>query len=206
MRPMDRVRIVGGLLWVAAGVLFQVLWWRSARPGGVTVVLGVAVVLLAVAVLAGAGRVVPVLSRVVAVALGLDLGGAVADRFGAFGPPGADGVSWGGWGSFVAYTSTLLPGTGRGLVVAAATAATAVEIVLGVLLVIGWQRRWVGKATAGLLLVYLVSMANGPGVDAVATYAVPTLVGGALLVSGCPARRRRPATPPPGVVVAAEAA
>ena len=129
------------------------------------------------------------LLSVVAVALRKDLGGAVADRFGFWGPPGAPGVSWGSWSGFVRYTAQLLPGVGRDLVVGAAVAATVTEVTLGLLLLSGWQRRWVGKATAGLLTVYVVTMALTVGLDALATFAVPVLVGGALLVSTCPARR-----------------
>lgn len=187
---MDRARRAGGLLWVAAGLVFQLLWWRrSVVPGPVTVVLCALVVALALLVLTRRRRAVLVLGRVVAVALALDLAGAVADRFGAFGPPGKPGVFWGSWEAFVAYTARLLPVASPRLVALAAVAATATEVVLAVLLVSGWQRRWVGKATAGLLLVYLVAMAWGLGGAAVAAYGVPLLVGGALLVSTCPAGR-----------------
>jgi hypothetical protein len=191
MAFMDRVRRTGGLLWVAVGLLFQLVWFlgRSVLPGPVTLLLCAVVTALAVTVLSRSSRSVWIAGWTVAVLLGLDLFGAVADRFGAWGPPGAPGVSWGSWGAFVDYTARLLPGVGRDVVVAGSVAATVTEVVLGALLVCGWQRRWVGKATAGLFAVYVVTMSIGLGLDAVATFGLPVLVGGALLVSSSSVHR-----------------
>lgn len=47
----------------------------------------------------------------------------------------------------------------------------------------------VRQGTAGLLVIYLVAMTASLGLDAVADYAVPILVGGALLLSSVPTRR-----------------
>lgn len=190
MAFMDGARRIGGLIWVGLALGFQLVWFlaRSVVPGPVTLLLcGLVLVLaLTTVVRSPAGRWLA--GWAVAVLLGVELGGAVADRFGAWGPPGAPGVFWGSWPDFVGYTAQLVPGVPRNVVVAAAVAATAAEITLGVLLLSGWQRRWVAKATAGLLTVYLVAMTLTVGLDAVATFGVPFLVGGALLVSTCPAR------------------
>lgn len=190
MVGMDEVRRRGGLLWVGFGLVFQVLSFRhtGVLPGLATLLLCGVVVLLAVLTLTRSGRTTWLVGWAAAVLIGLDFGGAVADRLGALGPPGSGGVSWGGWGPFVTYTARLLPAADRGLVTVAAAAATVVEVTLAVLLLTGWQRRWVGKAAAGLLLVYLVSMAWALGLDAAAAYGLPVLIGGALLVSSCPAR------------------
>jgi hypothetical protein len=202
MPSMDRARRIGGLVWVALGLGFQLVWFlgRSVVPGPVTLLLGALVVLLAVVTVAGSAGGRWLAGWAVAVLVAVEFGGAVADRFGAWGPPGAPGVFWGSWPAFVGYTARLLPGAGHDVVVVAAAAATAAEVALGVLLLSGWQRRWVGKATAGLLVVYLVAMSLTVGADAVATFGVPVLVGGALLVSTCPARR--PAGRRPGHVLA----
>lgn len=192
MEYMARARRVGGLVWVGGGVVFQLLWAvsRGVVPGTVTLVISAAVVALAVLLLMGAGpTVVRVGGWAMATVLAVDFAGAVADRFGAFGAPGAPGVSWGSWPMFVDYTQVMLDGAPRPVAGAAALAATTVEVLLTVALMSGFQRRWTGKATAGLLVVYLVAMALTIGLDEVATYAVPVLVGGALLVSVCPARR-----------------
>lgn len=197
MKDMDGARRVGGLLWVAVGLGFQVVWFILGRgtPGVVTLLLVAVVSALALVMLGRGDRWTWFVGWMAAVLLGLDFAGAVADRLGLFGPPGAPGVSWGTWSAFVADTARLLPGLDRSLVETAAVTATAVEVGLGVLLLSGWQRRWVGKATAGLLLVYLVATARALGLDAVAVYGLPILVGGALLISSSPARP--PARPRP---------
>lgn len=159
-------------------------------PGVVTLGLLGATTLLAVACLVGSPGLVWVAGWVEAIVLALDFGGAVADRFGAFGPPGAPGVSWGSWAGFTDYTGMLLPPALHALAPVAALAATVIEVGLVVGLLLGRQRRWVGKAAAGLLTIYLVTMAFSLGGDAVARYAVPVLIGGALLVSTCPRTRR----------------
>jgi len=92
-------------------------------------------------------------------------------------------------GDFVAYTGELLPWAPHGLVVAAAVSATVTEAVLAIWLASGWAYRWAGKAAAGLLTVYLVVMGFTVGLADVATYAVPLLVGGALLTSVRPVDR-----------------
>ena len=195
MEWMDRARRVGGLMWVAVGVLFSAGWaWAGGvLPGWVTVVLVVVAVVLAGLVVARrlvSERVLAIAGRVVAVLLAADFAGAVADRFGVFGPPGAPGVSWGNWAVFVDYTRLLLLDAPRPLAVLAAAAATATEVTLAVLLVSGWQRRWVGKGAAGLLTFYLVAMAWSVGWGEVARYALPIEIGAALLVTACPPLRR----------------
>jgi hypothetical protein len=195
MRRMDRARRIGGLVWVLGGALFQVVLAlaRGVVPGAVTLATAVIVLGLAGCTLAGAGtRVLRAATTVTGVTLGLNLLGAVADRFGAFGPPGGPGVSWGSWPAFVDYTGLLLPGLPPAFVLLAAVGASAAETVLGVGLIAGVARRWVGKATAGLLVVYVVAMAWSLGLSSLAVYAVPVLVGGALLVSAGPERRPAP--------------
>lgn len=192
MERMDRARRVGGLMWVGTGLVFGAVWamWGGVAPGVITAVLVAAAVALAAVVVVGPSPGWAAVSgRVVAVLLAADFAGAVADRFGAFGAPGAAGVSWGSWASFVAYTRLLLHGVAEPVAVVAAVGATAVEVALAVLLVTGWQRRWVGKAAAGLLTVYLLAMATSVGWSEVARYALPVEIGGALLVTVCPPLR-----------------
>lgn len=189
MHWMDGPRRFGGLLWVAAGAVFQLVMLGQVRPGVITLILIAATVLLAVAVIAARGRptrTVWALGWLAAVLLALDFAGAVADRFGLF---GTEGVSWGTWDAFVAYTARLLPFVPDSLVEAAAVSATAGEVVLAVWLLSGWQRRWAGKAAAGLLTVYLVAMGLAVGLTEVARFALPLQIGGALLVSAVPSRR-----------------
>lgn len=202
MEWMDRARRVGGLLWVGAGLLFGAVWASvgHAMPGVITLVLVAAGAGLATVLLVRASpRWVALAGRAMAILLAADFAGAVADRFGLFGPTGADGVSWGSWASFVAYTRVLLHGVPEPVAVVAAVSATAAEIALAILLLTGWQRRWVGKAAAGLLTCYLLAMATSVGWAEVARYAVPVLIGAALLVTVCPPLRR--VSPPPGLSI-----
>jgi len=141
-----------------------------------------------------------------AVLFAADFAGAVADRFGGFGPPGASGVSWGDWETFTRYTAVLLHHPWAPLVTLAAIGATAIEVALALLLPSGWQRRWVGKAAAGLCLLYTVTMGASDARPDVAGYAMPVLVGGALLLSATPARWRTPAAQPVDAVSAARLA
>ncbi len=191
MTDTTRDRHLAGLLVTGAGLAFQVVWLagHGVLPRPVTLALIGSIGLLGGVVLLRARTWTWVVGRLTSVLLGLDFAGAVADRFGAFGGPGRPGVSWGSWTAFVDYTARLLPAFDRWVVVLAATAATALEVTLAGLLLCGWQRRWVGSVAAALLTVYLVAMGLALGADSVARFAMPVLVGGALLVASTPASR-----------------
>ena len=152
MERLDGARRIGGLAWVGAGLLFGMGWaLAGVVPGVITLVVAVAVVGLAAVVLArpAGGRGAQASwwgGWVVAVLLAADFAGAVADRFGVFGRPGAPGVSWGSWSAFVDYTRTLLHQPPEAVAVVSAAGATAAEVALAVVLLTGWQRRWAGKA------------------------------------------------------------
>jgi uncharacterized membrane protein YphA (DoxX/SURF4 family) len=153
--------------------------------------IGDIVVLSVLAAVAPLGCAAIVAGWVTACVLAVDLAGAVLDRFGVLGGPGSPGVSWGSWPEFSGYTATLLHHPGSTITTLAGWAATCTEVTLAVLLVSGWQRRWVAKATAGLFVVYTIALAfSSQRVDLV-TYAMPVLVGGALVLSATPVRRRR---------------
>jgi hypothetical protein len=192
---MDSARRIGGLAWVAVGLLFGAGWAAAGTvPGAITLTFVVAVLVLAAAVTSertsgGRPLVTWVAGWVVAVLFAADFAGAVADRFGVFGPPGAAGVSWGSWPAFVDYTRVLLHGVPEPVASTAAVGATGAEVVLVAVLLAGLQRRWVGKAVAALLTVYLVAMASSVGWSDVARYALPVVIGGALLLSVCPSTR-----------------
>lgn len=197
---MDRVRRAAGYVWVALGVGLELIaLGRGTVLGPVTSVLVAAMVGLAAvtALRSRLPRLAWATGWVAAVLLGLDFAGAVADRFGLLGGTGAPGVSWGSWSAFVRYTADLLPGATAYAAPGAAVLATLVEIGLAGWLLSGGRRRWAGKAAAGLLAVYAVAMATGLGWLSVAQFAVPVLLGGALLISASPAGRpARPVAPP----------
>lgn len=190
MEWMDGARRVGGAVWVVVGLVLMLGWQATGPdepPGVVTwAVAGVVALGTLVAFCAPGASARWWAGRVVGVVIGLELVGAVGDRFGAFGPPGAPGVSWGDWSHFRTEVAELVPWSH--LVLPAAVAATVAEATLGVLLVAGLAWRWAGKATAGLFVVYLVAMIPGMGAASVLEYAVPVLIGGALVASGRGAR------------------
>lgn len=186
MEWMDRYRRIGGWIWVVAGIIMQVVGLVAgwARPGPVTwILIGDIVAFAAILLLSPGGRTARVAGRATAVLLALDLAGAVLDRFGVLGGPGSPGVSWGDWTRFTDYTTVLLHDPGSTLVSVSAVGATVVEAVIAVALGSGWQPRWTGKAVAGLFTVYLIAMTASPAHHDVIRYAVPVLIGGALLTS-----------------------
>jgi hypothetical protein len=193
MERMDQVRRTAGVAWVVTGLVAMLAWtWSTPEQGAGAVTWAV---VAAVAVGAAAVLAPPRprwwAARLEGAVIGVLLLGAVADRFSLLGQPGDPGVSWGSWSSFRAETAELVPWPG--LVQTAAVAATVAELVLGALLVVGWQWRWTGKLTAGLFAVYLVAMVPGLGPESVLEYGVPVLIGGGLVAS---ARGSRPVAAP----------
>ena len=98
---------------------------------------------------------------------------AVADRFGLWTPLlGSGSVVWGNMDSFTAYTGVLLPWLPKFLLPLFAWAATVAEIVLGVLLIIGFQKRWVALFSGILLLTFALSMLTSLNIKAPFDYSV----------------------------------
>ncbi|MFI5503314.1 hypothetical protein ACIA5E_30020 [Nocardia asteroides] len=167
---------------VFTGVALLVeLGWLAVGSGSIGPVTWVAVALIgATTVTSARVRALVVLTRV---ALGVLLAGSVADRFGLFGEPGADGVSWGSYPEFVEYTRTLLPSFAAAAAPVAAVVATVAEIGLGVALLVGIRSRFTAYAAAALFAMFALAMLTSVGFAATAEYAVPVLIGGALLVA-----------------------
>lgn len=90
--------------------------------------------------------------------LGASFLSAIADRFGWWGPPGTDGVAWGDMAHFEAYTHVLVPFATGGLLSTLAWAATVIEIILAVTLIIGWRVVEAALAAAATLFVFGFSM------------------------------------------------
>nr|WP_199345511.1 hypothetical protein [Mycobacteroides chelonae] len=95
---------------------------------------------------------------------------AVADRFGWWAPLGQG--SWGSMGAFAAYTHQLVPFASGWLLSVIVWASTAAEVILGVLLLIGWRPKLVGAATCLLLIMFGTSMAVSIGLEAPFSYSV----------------------------------
>lgn len=98
------------------------------------------------------------LAVVVRVLMAADFLLAVADRFGVLGPVGAAGVSWGDFRHFVDYTRSItvfLPGN---FAPTLAVAATVVEVVLGLALLLGFRLQLAALGATLLLIVYGTAM------------------------------------------------
>ena len=119
-------------------------------------------------------------------ALGSAFLSAVADRFGWWGAFGQANVAWGEFSRFVAYTGKLnafLPGSA---IMPLAVAVTIAELVLGLLLVLGWQTRIAALSSGILLTVFALAMTAALGIKAPLNFSVFSAAGGSLLLAACP--------------------
>jgi uncharacterized membrane protein YphA (DoxX/SURF4 family) len=119
--------------------------------------------------------------------LGLGVGflSAVADRLGLWGAFGQPNVEWGNFSRFLEYTQTLNWYLPPGMIWPLGILATGAEILLGLLLVVGWRTRIAALLSGLLLLTFGVAMTLALGVKAPLNFAVLTGIGGALLLSNC---------------------
>ena len=109
---------------------------------------------------------------------------AVADRFGVLGGPGADGVSWGSWTIFRAYTAQLVPVPVDVVVDTAAVLATALETILALLLAVGLWTRIAAGVAALLTATFGVTMLVFLGPLAPFRYPVFVFTAAAILLAG----------------------
>jgi hypothetical protein len=116
------------------------------------------------------------------VALAFSFLSAVADRFGLWGQFGVDGVSWGNFERFTAYTAQLLWFLPSSLVSPAAILSTAAEVVVAGGLLVGWRLHWWAFAGAALLLSFALAMTGALGVKAPTDYSVWTAAAAAFLL------------------------
>ena len=124
------------------------------------------------------------------IAIALAFLSAVADRFGLWGPPGKQGVSWGDLTHFNAYVAKLNWFLPTAVIPAVAWGATVVEALLALGLLIGWQLRWVALASALLLLSFALTMLVALGPKAPLDYSVFTSACAAFLLFAIQATRK----------------
>jgi uncharacterized membrane protein YphA (DoxX/SURF4 family) len=84
---------------------------------------------------------------------------------------------------FLLYVAKLNPWFPSVLIPAVGWVATIAEIVLGLLLLMGWQTRWAAKCSGCLLLAFAVGMTAGPGVKSALNASVFAASGGAFLLA-----------------------
>lgn len=102
---------------------------------------------------------------------------AVADRFGLWGPAGAEGVVWGNFKNFTAYTAILSPfdlnsSIGFVLISTMAVGATILEVIFGILLLTGVMLEKTALGSGILLLVFGLAMAFFLGIKPTQDYSV----------------------------------
>jgi len=117
------------------------------------------------------------------IVLALTMLSAVADRFGAWGLPGTPGVAWGNWTNFVAYTQQLNSFANHTVAGMLAIIATTLEILLPLLLIVGYQTQKAALAAGMLLLLFALAMAISISVKAPLDYSVLTSAAAAFLLS-----------------------
>ncbi|MGW0159396.1 DoxX family membrane protein [Mycobacterium sp. NPDC003323] len=111
---------------------------------------------------------------------------AVADRFGLWGPAGTPHVAWGHFDAFVDTVAVFAPYLPDPLVPAAAWAATIVEVLLAVALLLGVALRWTAAASAATLMVFGLSMLFFWGAETPFSASVFTAAAAAALLAVAP--------------------
>ena len=99
-------------------------------------------------------------------ALGASFLSAVADRFGLWGQFGQPNVSWGNFSRFVEYTGRLNWFLRHPIVSALAVIVTFAEVLLGLLLLVGWKTRITALCAGILVMIFGMAMTAALGVEA----------------------------------------
>lgn len=123
--------------------------------------------------------------------VGIAFLGSVADRFGLFGGPGSEGVSWGSFPEFVTYTENVNAFLPAALAPALAVIATAFELVIGVAIMFGRWQRPASAAAACLLATFGLAMTISLGAFSTFQYSVWLLAGGSFMLSQSVASSRQ---------------
>lgn len=116
---------------------------------------------------------------------------AVADRTGLWGAPGEEGVAWGDFPTFVEYTAQVNSFLPAELAPFLAWASTALEVLLGFALIVGFRIRLTAMASGLLLLLFALAMTVSFGVKAPLDYSVWTAAAGAFLLAVLPSGRAK---------------
>lgn len=101
-------------------------------------------------------------------ALTVTLLSAVADRFGLWGTKSA----WGNWHNFQVYTRQLTFFLPQSISMVCGYAATFLEIIFALLLLIGFKTRYVASFTGLLLLLFALAMSISLGIKSTLDYSV----------------------------------
>lgn len=113
------------------------------------------------------------------VALGAAFLSGIMSRFGLWG----EGVGYGNFENFLEYTAEVNSFMPAATIPSLGWAATAAELVLGILLIAGLWLRWTALASAALLLVFGLAMAISFGIKNPLDYSVFSASAAALLLA-----------------------
>ncbi|MDF2190597.1 DUF417 family protein [Paraflavitalea sp. CAU 1676] len=105
-------------------------------------------------------------------ALGVGFISPSLDRLGGWGPYGTPGVAWGDWQHFSAYAHQLMYFLPDGMAEVFAILATILELLLGVLLIIGLWTKWAALSSGVLALTFAICMTLAFGIRAPLDYSV----------------------------------
>jgi len=97
---------------------------------------------------------------------------AVADRLGFWGNPGSINVSWGDWEQFLIYSNKVNSFAPEFLLEFLAVSATVLEVILALLLLVGYKTKWSAYVSSILLTLFAVAMTISFGIKPTFTYAV----------------------------------
>lgn len=105
---------------------------------------------------------------------------AVADRLGLW--PSEVSV-WGNWENFTAYTAMINPWFPNAVIPAIGIIATVAEVVLALLLLVGYKTKLVAQISGVLLLIFALSMTFSSGIKGAFDYSVFTAAAAAFGLS-----------------------
>lgn len=119
------------------------------------------------------------------VALGAAFLSGIASRFGLYGKD----VGYGNYANFVRYTAEVNSFMPAATIPFLAWTATAAELILGVLLILGVWPRWVAWSSALLLALFGLAMTISLGIKSPLDYSVFSASAAAVLLARCPTQQ-----------------
>ena len=120
------------------------------------------------------------------VSLGIGFLLPVCDRLGFFGDAGDPNVIWGDWKNFIAYTNVLMPYIDLATASYFGFVATVLEVLFGVLLIVGFKIKYAALGSFGLTLIFAFSMLFFLHIRAPFNYAVFVVSFSSLILSTLP--------------------